>query len=41
MEPVLLKSNKGVNEKVFYSGEDYITDNQNNDGSVIYYACVK
>lgn len=40
MEPVVLKSNKGVNDKVFFGGFSYLKDGANKDRTKIYYACV-
>lgn len=41
MNPIVLKSNKNKNDKVYLNGEAYIKDGANKDGTRVYYACVK
>lgn len=36
---VVIKTNKGKNDKIFLNGEEYIRDGQSADGIKIYYAC--
>lgn len=41
MEGEVLKSNKKINDKIFFNGEEYIKDGNSVDGSKMYYSCVK